>query len=275
MSTLEINDLVVRYGNGARAVTAVDHVSLRVGAGSIVGLVGESGSGKSTLARATVGLSPVLSGEILLDGEPIHPASGRPTRAMRARRRGLQLVFQDPYSSLDPRRTVGASIAEGVAAAGISRSRDVRAEVESLLDLVRLDPGHAQSLPTALSGGQRQRVAIARALAARPQVLIADEITAALDVSVQAAVLNLVRDLQSKTGVSVVFVSHNLSVVRYLADHVAVMQNGRVVESGPTDEVIQRPTNPYTRELIAAVPTVKGRGRSPVETVDDELIVGR
>ncbi|HJP73267.1 MAG TPA: ABC transporter ATP-binding protein [Pseudonocardiaceae bacterium] len=259
MSTLEIKDLVIRFGGGAHAVTAADHVNLRVEGGSIVGLVGESGCGKSTLARAVVGLAPISSGEILLDGEPIHPASGRPTRAMRARRRRIQLVFQDPHASLDPRKTVGASIAEGVAAAGISGRDRVRAEVEALLDLVRLDSSHARSLPGALSGGQRQRVAIARALAAQPEVLIADEITSALDVSVQAAVLNLVRELQRRTGVSVLFISHNLAVVRYLADQVAVMRGGRVVESGATEEVIGGPADAYTRELIAAVPTIGGQ----------------
>jgi peptide/nickel transport system ATP-binding protein len=258
MSTLQIRDLVVRFGVGPHAVNAVDRVSLDVGNGEVVGLVGGSGSGKSTLARALVGLAPISSGEILLDGDPIHPSSGRTTRTMRARRRRLQLVFQDPYASLDPRRRVGDTIAEGLAAAGIARRGDVRREVRSLLELVCLDPECDQLLPRQLSGGQRQRVAIARSLAARPDVLIADEITSALDVSVQGAVLNLVRDVQRQTGVSVLFISHNLAVVRYLANSIAVMNAGRIVEFASTDEITMRPTDPYTQELIAAVPTIAG-----------------
>jgi peptide/nickel transport system ATP-binding protein len=243
VSTLTINNLVVRFG----AVTAVDDVSLEVPAGAVVGLVGESGSGKSTLARAVVGLAPVTSGEIRLDGVPIHTAG----RAMRAR---LQLVFQDPYASLDPRRTVGDSIAEGLSGSRAGRRREVR----SLLELVRLDPEHDRSYPRQLSGGQRQRVALARALAARPDVLVADEITSALDVSVQGAVLNLVREIQRETGVSVLFISHNLAVVRYLADTIAVMHRGRLVEKATTEEITSRPKAPYTRELLAAVPNIAG-----------------
>jgi peptide/nickel transport system ATP-binding protein len=256
MTAFEVRDLVVRFGVGLHTVTAVDHVSLAVGDSSVTGLVGESGSGKSTVARAIVGLAPVSSGEILLDGEPIHPVSGRTTRQMLARRRRIQLVFQDPYASLNPRRTVGASIAEGLAAAGITKRSQVRSEIASLLELVRLDPGHANVLPSAMSGGQRQRVAIARALAAKPEVLIADEITASVDVSVQAAALNLIRDLQKRTQVSILFISHNLAVVRYLADQICVMHSGQIVESGPTTQVVDHPVEEYTKELIAAVPTV-------------------
>jgi peptide/nickel transport system ATP-binding protein len=261
MSTLDVVDLSVTYGSAGHVTRAVDSVSLRVDGGSVLGLVGESGSGKSTLARALVSLAPVSGGSILLDGEPIHPVSGRVTRAMHARRRKLQMVFQDPYASLNPRRTVGASIAEGLAAAGIRRSSAVRTEVLSLLELVRLDPAHAQSLPSSLSGGQRQRVAIARALAARPEILIADEITAALDVSVQAATLNLLRDVQEETRVGMLFITHNLAVVRYLAHSVCVMRNGKFVEWGETDNVIDRPASPYTRQLIDAAPTVGGSDR--------------
>jgi peptide/nickel transport system ATP-binding protein len=256
MGTLDVLDLHVTYGTATHATRAVDGVTLRVESGSVVGLVGESGSGKSTIARALVSLAPISGGSILLDGQPIHLSSGRVTRAMRRRSRMIQMVFQDPYASLNPRRTVGATIAEGLAAAGITRTSTVRSEVMSLLDMVHLDPSHAQALPGALSGGQRQRVAIARALAARPAVLVADEITAALDVSVQAAILNLLRDVQDQTQVGMLFITHNLAVVRYVADTVCVMLDGVLVESGPTDAVIEQPTSAYTRRLVEAAPSV-------------------
>ena len=238
MNELRFEDITVRYG----ATTAVDGVSLTVPAGQVVGLVGESGSGKSTLARAAVGLAP-YDGRILLGGEPV------PTRG---RRRPLQMVFQDPYSSLDPRMSIGESIAEAMPR-GTSRT-ERRAEVERLLELVHLDPTRASARPSELSGGQRQRVALARALAGRPEVVIADEITSALDVSIQGAVLNLVRELQAELGLSMLFISHNLAVVRYVATHVAVMRDGRIVEQGPTEQVLASPEHDYTRELLAAVP---------------------
>ena len=239
MSELCFTGVTVRYGK----VTAVDGVSLTVPAGQVVGLVGESGSGKSTLARAAVGLAPVCGGTITLDGVPV------PTRG---RNRPVQMVFQDPYSSLDPRMSIGDSIAEAMPR--VTSRAERRAEVGRLLELVHLDPGRAEMLPARLSGGQRQRVALARALAARPQVVIADEITSALDVSIQGAVLNLVRELQRELGLSILFISHNLAVVRYVATHVAVMRGGRIVEQGPTDRVLAEPGHDYTRELLAAVP---------------------
>ena len=238
MKELSFEDVTVRYG----ATTAVDGVSLTVPAGQVVGLVGESGSGKSTLARAAVGLAP-YDGRILLDGQPV-PTKGR--------QRPLQMVFQDPYSSLDPRMSIGESVAEAMPR-GASRA-ERKAEVERLLELVHLDPARAAARPAELSGGQRQRVALARALAGRPQVVIADEITSALDVSIQGAVLNLVRELQAELGLSMLFISHNLAVVRYVATHVAVMRDGRIVEQGPTAQVLAAPDHDYTRELLAAVP---------------------
>jgi peptide/nickel transport system ATP-binding protein len=239
VNELRFDDVAVRYGKR----TAVDHVSLTVPAGTIVGLVGESGSGKSTLARAAVGLAPVDHGTITLDGRPV------PTRG---RHRPLQMVFQDPYSSLDPRMTCGASVAEALPS-GLSRAERM-AEVERLIELVHVGPECVDNLPVRLSGGQRQRVALARALAARPQAIIADEITSALDVSIQGAVLNLVRELQRELGLSMLFISHNLAVVRYVASHVAVMQHGRIVEQGPTSEVLSDPREDYTRELLSAIP---------------------
>jgi peptide/nickel transport system ATP-binding protein len=239
MSELRFDGVTVRYG----ATTAVDDVSLTVPPGQIVGLVGESGSGKSTLARAAVGLAPVTEGAITLDGRPV-PTKGR--------NRPLQMVFQDPYSSLDPRMSIGESIAEAMPGGGSRAER--RAEVERLLGLVHLDPTRAGARPSELSGGQRQRVALARALAGRPALVIADEITSALDVSIQGAVLNLVRELQRELGLSMLFISHNLAVVRYVATHVAVMHQGRIVEEGPTAQVLAAPDHDYTRELLAAVP---------------------
>jgi len=239
VTELRFEDVTVRYGR----TTAVDGVSLVVPAGEVVGLVGESGSGKSTLARAAVGLAPLAGGRISLGGAPV------PTRG---RHRPLQMVFQDPYSSLDPRMTVGESVAEAMPPGRTRAER--RAEVERLLDLVHLDPAGARVLPSRLSGGQRQRVALARALAADPRVIIADEITSALDVSIQGAVLNLVRELRRELGLSILFISHNLAVVRYVASHVAVMRYGRVVEEGPAARVLAEPGHDYTRELLAAVP---------------------
>jgi len=243
VSTLEFDHVTVRYG----ASTVLDEVSLTVPDGGIVGLVGESGSGKSTLAKAAVGLAPVHGGQILLDGEPIR---------LRGRHRPVQMVFQDPFSSLDPRMTIGESIAEALyrpESGRLSRAGR-RAEIARLLELVHLDPGRSGHLPGELSGGQRQRVALARALAGRPRLVIADEITSALDVSVQGAVLNLVREMQRELGLSMLFISHNLAVVRYVASQVAVMEGGRIVEHGPTAEVLGRPQHDYTRQLLAAIP---------------------
>ena len=243
MSELRFEDVRVRFGSRRRGMTAVDGVDLTVPAGAVVGLVGESGSGKSTLARAAVGLTPLSGGRILLDGKPLPARPGA---------RPVQMVFQDPYSSLDPRMTIGDSIGEAVPRG--TRAGDRRAEVARLLELVELDPGRASAYPGQLSGGQRQRVALARALAGRPAVVIADEITSALDVSIQGTVLNLVRRLQRELGMSILFISHNLAVVRYVADEIAVMYLGRIVEHGPADQVLSDPQHPYTRDLLAAVP---------------------
>jgi len=249
MSELRFDDVTVRFGAGRTATTAVDGVSLTIPDGEVVGLVGESGSGKSTLARAAVGLAPITSGRILLDGAPIAPRRGY---------RPLQMVFQDPYSSLDPRMSIGDSIAE-IIPRGLSRAAR-RDEVARLLELVHLDPTHARAYPGHLSGGMRQRVALARALAGRPEVLVADEITSALDVSIQGSVLNLVRELQAELGLSMLFISHNLAVVRYVASRVAVMYRGRIVEEGPTLQILEDPQHEYTRNLLAAIP---GRAKTP------------
>ncbi|MEO3875813.1 ABC transporter ATP-binding protein [Nonomuraea sp. B12E4] len=242
MAGLSVENLTVRYG----AVTAVRGVSFDVADGSVLGLVGESGSGKSTVARALVGLTP-SAGTMRINGADL---------SSRQARRRVQLVFQDSRSSLDPRFTVEQCVMEGLVG---FRRRDASARVAELLDLVSLDPAIARSRPGNLSGGQRQRVAIARALAARPDVLIADEVTASLDVSVQAVVLNLLRRLRAKLGLTMVFISHNLAVVQYMCDELAVMFNGRIVEFGPADEVIEQAEHPYTRSLLAAIPEMGQR----------------
>ncbi|MDR2379697.1 MAG: dipeptide ABC transporter ATP-binding protein [Bifidobacteriaceae bacterium] len=240
VATLRFEDVTVRFGGRFGAVTAVDGVTLEVPGGQIVGLVGESGSGKSTLARAAVGLAPMQGGRVLLDGRPTH-------RHGPARR--LQMVFQDPLASLDPRMRVGQSIAEALRSRG-----DQRKEVARLLELVHLEPQRGADYPAQLSGGQRQRVALARALAARPDVIIADEITSSLDVSIQGAILNLVRELQRELGLTILFISHNLAVVRYVASRIAVMQLGRIVEEGAAGAILAAPGHPYTQELLASVP---------------------
>jgi peptide/nickel transport system ATP-binding protein len=240
VNDLVFQDVTVRYGRGKHTMTAVDDVTLTVPGGKVVGLVGESGSGKSTLARAAVGLVPLTAGRILLDGADPH--------------RAIQMIFQDPYSSLDPRMTIGASIVEAMPRT-VARGRAGRqAEAARLLELVNLDPGQISMRPGRLSGGQRQRVALARALAARPKVIIADEITSALDVSVQGGVLNVIRELRRALDLSMLFISHDLAVVRYVSDYVAVMYLGRIVEAGPADEVLRAPQHPYTRELLEAAP---------------------
>jgi peptide/nickel transport system ATP-binding protein len=251
MSELRLERITVRFGSRAKGLTAVDGVDLVVPPGKVVGLVGESGSGKSTLARAAVGLMPLTAGRVLLDGRPLQ--HGLPGGRPRARRRPVQMVFQDPYSSLDPRMAVGESVAEAIPRGDVRRAAR-RAETERLLDLVGLPEGSAQSYPAQLSGGQRQRVALARALAGKPDVIIADEITSALDVSTQGTVLNVVRDLQRRMHLSMLFISHNLAVVRYVSDIIAVMYQGRIVECGPADGVLTGLGHRYTGELLAAAP---------------------
>jgi peptide/nickel transport system ATP-binding protein len=245
VSELRFDQVTVRFGTGRKTLTAVDGVELTIPSGQVVGLVGESGSGKSTLGRAAVGLTPLSGGNILLDGKPLR---------RRGRRQPLQMVFQDPYSSLDPRMTIGDTIAETIPRSEGRRRLERRREVARLLELVDLDPDRAQTYPAQLSGGQRQRVALARALAARPEVIIADEITSALDVSIQGTVLNLVRDLQKSLELSMLFISHNLASVRYVSDVIAVMYLGRIIEYGPAEQILHDPHHPYTRDLLAAAP---------------------
>jgi len=266
LSVLSIRGASVRYGAGRHAITAVDAVDLDIAAGSVLGLVGESGSGKSTLAKAIVGLAPLASGTITLDGEDICG----PGRAARERRRLVQMVFQDPYSSLDPRMTIEESLSEALTVRRRLSRTQRRSEVDRLLELVSLDASISAALPRQLSGGQLQRVSIARALAAEPRLLIADEITSSLDVSVQGSILNMIRDLRAALDVTMLFISHNVAVVRYLSDAIAVMYLGQVVEAAPTDELIADPQHPFTRVLLDAVPGATARWRAEGRLVDGE-----
>jgi oligopeptide/dipeptide ABC transporter ATP-binding protein len=247
---LEVRDLTVCYGSGYDALTAVDRVSLSVPVRGTLGLVGESGSGKSTIARAIVGLVGVAGGEILLDGEDVTPDKKRSRLEFRRR---VQMVFQDPFSSLNPRMSVGEAIGEAVARRGAPRGERSK-EVSRALGLVGLPLGAVHRYPHQFSGGQRQRIAIARALAMRPDVIILDEVTSALDVSIQAQILNLLRDLQSQLGVAYMFISHDLSVVGVMSDDVAVMYLGQIVEHARSDKLFSAPSHPYTKALISSIP---------------------
>ncbi|MEU3487853.1 ABC transporter ATP-binding protein [Streptomyces massasporeus] len=242
---LEATGLRREFGRGKRAVTAVDDVSLTLRRGETLGIVGESGSGKTTLGRMLVGLLEPTSGSLGFAGRPhtgVNPA--------------VQMVFQDPVSSLNPRRSVGESIADPLRARGERQEERIRERVEELLERVGLEAGHYDRYPHEFSGGQRQRVGIARALAADPRVIVCDEPVSALDVTTQAHVVALLAELQRELGLALVFVAHDLAVVRQVSDRVAVMRRGRIVEEGPVEEVYESPRDPYTRQLLAAVPAL-------------------
>ena len=262
---VEASGLCVDYGRGGARVRAVDGVDLTVGPGEILGLVGESGCGKSTLGRAIVGLEPAAEGRVTFAGAGVAPL-GRRKRPDSLRK--LQMVFQDPYSSLNPRRSVGALIADGVVLGGGTKQAAAQRVVE-LLDRVGLPADAAEKYPHEFSGGQRQRIAIARTLAADPAALVADEPISALDASAQAQVANLLGDLVRQTGLALVFISHDLSVVRQIADRVAVMYLGRIIEIGATERVWADPVHPYTQALISAIPRADGAGILPIDLPGD------
>jgi peptide/nickel transport system ATP-binding protein/oligopeptide transport system ATP-binding protein len=254
---LEVQNLVkeftVKKVRGVRStkltVHAVSDVSFTVGAGQTVGLVGESGSGKTTVGRCVLNLLKPTSGTVRFKGNDLSTMSPKDLRAMR---KEFQIVFQDPYSSLDPRMTVGASIAEPLTIQGIKGDHDKK--VAELLETVGLAPDHAQRFPHEFSGGQRQRIGIARALALDPSFIVLDEPVSALDVSIQAGVVNLLGDLQEQFGLSYLFIAHDLSVVRHISDYMAVMYLGKLVEFGPSEQVYTQPSHPYTQALLSAVP---------------------
>jgi oligopeptide transport system ATP-binding protein len=259
-SVLEVRDLVkhfplttgIVFKHQVGAVKAVDGVSLDLMQGETLGVVGESGCGKSTLARLLMALERPTSGSVRFKGEDIFKLRGK---ALKAMRRNIQIVFQDPYSSLNPRMTVGDIIGEPFEIhPEVAPKGSRRRKVEELLDVVGLSPEHINRYPHQFSGGQRQRIGIARGLALRPDIIICDEPVSALDVSVQAQVINLLENLQNEFGLSYVFIAHDLSVVRHISDRVAVMYLGKVVEIGNEDQIYATPTMPYTQALLSAVP---------------------
>jgi oligopeptide transport system ATP-binding protein len=244
-----------RRGAGRGQVRALSDVTLGVGRGECLGVVGESGSGKTTLANCLAGLHGPSSGMVIYQGETISaPGTGR--RFPRVH--GIQIVFQDPAASLNPRRTVGSVLNEVIKVHSLCPRDQVADRVTELLGVVGLDSELAGRRPRRLSGGQQQRVAIARALAFEPKLVIADEIVSALDASVQAQILNLLADLREQLGLSIILVTHDMSVARHLCDRIIVMRSGEVVEQGPADQVLQSPSHPYTRELLRAVPRLEG-----------------
>jgi len=262
VSKLWLNRVLEREGK--QYLTAVEDVSFEIRRGETFALVGESGSGKSTIAKMVVGLLGLSAGRILFDGQEMSALHGAEQRALRKR---FQMIFQDPFASLNPRWRVGDIVAEPIRAFGLAKGADVTQEVGRLLETVGLSAADAEKFPHEFSGGQRQRIAIARALSSRPEFIVCDEPTSALDVSVQAQILNLMRDLQDEFGLTYLFISHDLSVVRHMANRIGVLYLGRLAEVAEGRALFRNPRHPYARMLLDAVPDLEmsGRRRKPVE----------
>jgi ABC-type oligopeptide transport system ATPase subunit len=247
---LQVENVRVRYGE----LEAVRGVSLSLAPGETLGLVGESGCGKSSLGRAVLALEPLAGGRVAFDGRSVHGLRGAELKAFR---RQAQMIFQDPFGSLNPRLSVGGAIEEVLMVHGLCKTRDARrTRVAELFEDVGLDPDWAGRYPHEFSGGQRQRIGIARALALEPKLLVADEPVSALDVSVQADIVKLLKKLQAEHDLAYLFVGHDLAVVREMSDRIAVMFNGEIVETGPSDQVCDAPTHAYTKKLLSAVPDI-------------------
>jgi oligopeptide transport system ATP-binding protein len=269
---LEVDHLVkhfpikagVLFDRQIGAVRAVDDVSFTVSRGETLGLVGESGCGKSTLSRAILQLIEPTSGSVRFEGREITGLGSKQSRALRP---AMQMIFQDPYASLNPRKRVAQTVGDPMRLHGIASGKAVRPAVQELLERVGLNPEHYNRFPHEFSGGQRQRIGIARALSLQPKLIIADEPVSALDVSIQAQIINLLEDLQEEFKLTYVFVAHDLSVVRHVADRIAVMYVGKIVEIGPADEVYNHPIHPYTVSLLSAVPIPDPRANAAREQI--------
>ncbi|WP_309479510.1 ABC transporter ATP-binding protein [Brevibacillus agri] len=262
---LEVKELRKYYpiGNG-KQVKSVDDISFSIRKGKTLGLVGESGSGKSTLGRTIVGLYPPTSGSVVFDGTDLAEAKGGKRREIDRR---MQLIFQDPQSSLNPRMRVGDIIAEGIEAHGLAKGREKTEQVRQLLEKVGLHPDHARRYPHEFSGGQRQRIGIARALAVQPSFIVADEPISALDVSIQAQVVNLLADLQQESQLTYLFIAHDLAMVKYISDRIGVMYLGRMMELADSDALFASPLHPYTQVLLSTMPVSHPKHRAARERI--------
>lgn len=250
---VEVKNLKQYFSTGKTTVKAIDDVSFDIFRGETFGLVGESGSGKSTTGRAIIRLYNATDGQVIFDGEDVHGKKSR--KELKKFNRRMQMIFQDPYASLNPRMKIADIIAEGIDIHGLARNKEERMQmVYDLLETVGLNKEHANRFPHEFSGGQRQRIGIARALAVQPDFIIADEPISALDVSIQAQVVNLMRKLQKEKGLTYLFIAHDLSMVKYISDRIGVMYHGKIVELADSDELYNHPMHPYTKSLLSAIP---------------------
>lgn len=251
MSLLEIKDLKKYFSTPRGQLHAVDDVTMSINAGETMGVVGESGCGKSTLGRTIINLQPKTAGQVIFDGKDITNLSKRESKNLRNE---MQIIFQDPYSSLNPRYTVAQTIQMPLKTLKHMNKADMEAETDRLMDMVGLDQRFRLAYPHELDGGRRQRIGIARALAANPKFIVCDEPVSALDVSIQAQILNLLMDLQDKFGLTYMFITHNMAVVRHISHNISVMYLGQLVETSPTDDLFEHPLHPYTKALLSAIP---------------------